>query len=138
MLNREYQLTAEELKKYLEKLLPDYMVPAVYVVLDAMPLSKSGKIEYKLLEKQCYPAMEQKVEIKNAANIKQQGIAQLINTCLSVKVDDVNQDIFTLGAASLEVQRIKQILKEKFMVDITTRHIYAARTVANIEKSLRP
>jgi acyl-coenzyme A synthetase/AMP-(fatty) acid ligase len=38
-----------ELKKYMKSLLPDYMVPSEFVVLDALPLTPSGKVDRKKL-----------------------------------------------------------------------------------------
>jgi acyl-coenzyme A synthetase/AMP-(fatty) acid ligase len=38
-----------ELKKYMKSLLPDYMVPNKFVVLEALPLTPSGKVDRKKL-----------------------------------------------------------------------------------------
>ncbi|MGD2088630.1 MAG: amino acid adenylation domain-containing protein [Candidatus Aminicenantes bacterium] len=38
-----------ELKKYMKSLLPDYMVPSEFVVLEALPLTPSGKVDRKKL-----------------------------------------------------------------------------------------
>src|SRR5205807_3609475 len=41
--------TTQELKKYLQERLPEYMVPALYVLLEKMPLSANGKVDRKAL-----------------------------------------------------------------------------------------
>jgi D-alanine--poly(phosphoribitol) ligase subunit 1 len=38
-----------ELKKYMKSLLPDYMIPSEFVILDALPLTPSGKVDRKKL-----------------------------------------------------------------------------------------
>jgi D-alanine--poly(phosphoribitol) ligase subunit 1 len=43
------EIPAVELKKYMKSLLPDYMVPSEFVVLDALPLTPSGKVDRKKL-----------------------------------------------------------------------------------------
>ena len=41
--------TTDELRAFLRKSLPDYMIPTVFVPLDSLPLNPSGKIDYKAL-----------------------------------------------------------------------------------------
>jgi amino acid adenylation domain-containing protein len=43
------EISEVELKKYMKSLLPDYMVPGEFVVLDALPLTPSGKVDRKKL-----------------------------------------------------------------------------------------
>lgn len=43
------ELTGEEIKDYLRKKLPGYMIPARYIFLDALPLNSSGKVDRKVL-----------------------------------------------------------------------------------------
>lgn len=45
VLKKEAQVTAGNLRKYLQSYLPDYMIPDVFVVLDAFPLTTNGKID---------------------------------------------------------------------------------------------
>ena len=41
--------TADELRRFLKDKLPDHMVPAVFVLLDALPLLSNGKIDRRAL-----------------------------------------------------------------------------------------
>jgi amino acid adenylation domain-containing protein len=45
VLKKDAQVTAGNLRKYLQSYLPDYMIPDVFVVLDAFPLTTNGKID---------------------------------------------------------------------------------------------
>ena len=48
-LNEESQSLADLLQSYLTTRLPDYMVPAYFVVLQSLPLSPNGKVDYRSL-----------------------------------------------------------------------------------------
>ena len=39
----------EQLREFLQEQLPDYMVPAVFLTLEALPLTRNGKIDYRAL-----------------------------------------------------------------------------------------
>lgn len=45
VLKKDAQVSAGNLRKYLQSYLPDYMIPDVFVVLDAFPLTTNGKID---------------------------------------------------------------------------------------------
>ncbi|MCK5920093.1 MAG: amino acid adenylation domain-containing protein, partial [Methylococcales bacterium] len=45
------QPTVAELRAHLKEQLPEYMIPAAYVILEAFPLTPNGKIDHKLLPK---------------------------------------------------------------------------------------
>jgi amino acid adenylation domain-containing protein len=45
----DQEVNISELKNYLSKILPDYMIPSFFISLDKMPMTPSGKIDRKLL-----------------------------------------------------------------------------------------
>ena len=48
--NQGVVLSAAELREYLSRELPDYMVPSYFLFLDEIPLNPNGKVDWKALE----------------------------------------------------------------------------------------
>src|SRR6202166_4930421 len=95
-----------ELRDYLKKELPEYMVPAAFVCMDRLPLSPNGKVDTKAL-----PAPEQRSsEGKDAflapRDSVEQVLAQLWAKVLTLQRVGLNDNFFDLGGHSLLAVRI--------------------------------
>ena len=95
-----------ELRAYLKKELPEYMVPATFVRMDRLPLSPNGKIDTKAL-----PAPEQRSGDAKEAFLAprdsvEQVLAQLWAKLLKVNRVGLNDNFFELGGHSLLAVRI--------------------------------
>jgi pyochelin synthetase len=97
--------TVDELSQFLSTKLPDYMIPAVFLFLDALPLSANGKVDRKALPtpdvasttRMTYVAPQTKIE---------QAIATVFQAVLSLEKVGVNDNFFDLGANSLLITTI--------------------------------
>jgi len=91
--------TADELRAYLKKELPEYMLPAAVVLLDALPLGGSGKVDVRAL-----PAPE---EIKTEADYLaprtslEQELARIWQEVLGLERVGITDNFFELGGDSI-------------------------------------
>ncbi|MFN0056087.1 MAG: non-ribosomal peptide synthetase [Planctomycetales bacterium] len=107
--------TVTELRNYLHEKLPDYMVPAAYVNLDALPLTPNGKVDRKAL-----PAPETRRDqlVEHDENDTPQTamqclLARIWKDVLHVEEVRLYDNFFDLGGSSLALVRaIAQIEKE--------------------------
>ncbi|WP_163864728.1 non-ribosomal peptide synthetase, partial [Myxococcus eversor] len=88
------------LREFLEERLPEYMVPAAFVVLDAFPLSDNGKVERRAL-----PAPELSV-VEGTAEVaprdeKETALATIWAQVLGRPQVSVHEDFFELGGDSI-------------------------------------
>lgn len=45
------KVACEEIEKHCKRYLPEFMIPKQFIILDSMPQTPSGKVNYKVLEK---------------------------------------------------------------------------------------
>jgi amino acid adenylation domain-containing protein len=108
-------LTTSELKTFLAKSLPDYMIPPFFALLDVMPLSPNGKIDRQQLQRL---AAEFKVEPTMHAYVEpttglEERIAAIWAEALGVNQVGLHDNFFDLGGHSLLVMRVYNVLKQE-------------------------
>jgi len=90
-----------ELREHVARSLPQYMVPAAFVVLDAFPLTPNGKIDRKALPAPEAKKAAVKVEYTAPASELESQLATIWQELLSVARVGRSDNIFDLGANSL-------------------------------------
>src|SRR5262249_58769994 len=93
-------LGADVLRNYLSAVLPEYMIPAVYVALDVLPLGPNGKLDRKALP---VPDSEAYASDSNEAPVGEIETALAEIWARVLKIDRVGRydDFFDLGGHSL-------------------------------------
>jgi len=104
--NSDEKYSEASLKEYLKKQLPKYMVPAIFVQLESMPLNTNGKIDRFALPK---PDMQQRgsdesfVEPRNKEEI---GMAKIWAKTLGIEKIGIDDDFFDLGGDSFKAIKL--------------------------------
>jgi amino acid adenylation domain-containing protein len=128
------EVSTDELRGHLSRKLPGYMIPAVFVFLDAFPLTASGKINRLSLP---HPSSAQAVTRKEFVAPRtsaEEILAGIWTDVLNVTEVGVNDDFFGLGGHSLLLARIASRIRESFSVDLSLRVLFEASTVAELAK----
>jgi amino acid adenylation domain-containing protein len=131
---RETSPDVAELRSHLKASLPDYMVPAVFVVMDALPLTPNGKVDRRalpvpesLVVESVYVAPRSPVE---------EILADLWASVLRVPQVGVRSDFFELGGHSLLATQLLSRVRTLFNVDVSLRALFEAPTVAGFAEKL--
>jgi amino acid adenylation domain-containing protein len=93
--------TINELRNYLESKLPHYMVPAAFVVIEAMPLLPNGKVNTKALPELDAIRSAPLEEYVAPANPREEALARIWSEVLGVEQVGVNDNYFVLGGDSI-------------------------------------
>ncbi|MGH3822977.1 MAG: amino acid adenylation domain-containing protein, partial [Pseudonocardiaceae bacterium] len=122
--------SAAELRTHLAAALPDYMVPAVFVTLDELPLSANGKLDRKAL-----PAPDQAAqpvaEYVAPRTTTEQTLAQIWADVLGAERVGIHDNFFELGGDSiLSIQVVSRARRAGVLV--TTKDIFFHQTVAEL------
>jgi acyl carrier protein len=124
------EVTAAELRTHLAAQLPDYMIPAAFVQLEEMPLTRNGKVDRRALPE---PAANQDRSTYVAPNTEvEQMLAGIWAEVLKVERVGLTDNFFEMGGHSLLATRIISRLRELFGVDIPLRSLFEAPTVGGL------
>ncbi|WP_256789099.1 non-ribosomal peptide synthetase [Frankia sp. AvcI1] len=119
--------SAAELRRFVAERLPDYLVPALFVVLDRLPLTANGKLDRAALPEPEFAGAEYRAPRGAAEQVLAQVYAEVLDT-ERIGVDD---DFFASGGDS--IRSIQVVARARARgVEITTREIFDNRTVARL------
>jgi amino acid adenylation domain-containing protein len=122
-----------EFAAYLASRLPDYMVPARWLELKALPLTPSGKIDRNALPPPT-PSATQTAAIRIAPRTPlEASIAAVWSRVIGLPDVGVEDPLFALGADSLQVFRIAAQLDQEG-VAVTARDLMRNPTIASLAK----
>ncbi len=121
--------TAVELRRDLAQYLPDYMVPADVVTLDALPLTVNGKIDRRALPE---PKPVQATAYVAPRTPLESTIAELWAEVLGVEQVGVNDNFFALGGHSLMATQLISRVRLVCQVELPLRQLFDAPTVAGL------
>ncbi len=118
---------AAELRDFLGARLPEYMVPPAFVVLEALPLTPSGKVDRRGLPAPDAAAGEAYVAPRTPT---EEVLAQIYGEVLRVERVGVRDDFFALGGHSLLATQVVSRVRRVLGVEVPLRAVFAAPTVA--------
>jgi amino acid adenylation domain-containing protein len=126
--------SAATLKSFLKTRLPDFMVPSAVMLLEAFPLSPSGKINRRALPA---PIETRGVDISVAPTqpVEQQ-IADIWKEVLHVDRVGIDDNFFDLGGSSLLIARVHAKLSETLPSTLTIVDMFKFPTVRALAASL--
>ncbi|MDG9929548.1 non-ribosomal peptide synthase/polyketide synthase, partial [Pseudomonas sp. GD04042] len=113
---------AERLKRALAERLPEYMVPAQFVRLDALPLTPSGKLDRKALPE---PRWQARGHVP-PRDERERRLAAIWQEVLGLPRIGLDDDFFALGGHSLLATRIVSRVRQAFDVDLPLRSLFEA------------
>ncbi|MFD6158646.1 non-ribosomal peptide synthase/polyketide synthase [Nocardia sp. NPDC060256] len=108
--------------------LPGYMVPAAYVVLDALPVNASGKLDRSALPAPVRP----NTEYHAPATPTEQAVARVFGEVLGRERVGRDDDFFTLGGNSLVATQVAARLGTDLGCLLGVREVFTATTVAEL------
>lgn len=100
-----------DLRRFLQERLPDYMVPSIFMVLDAMPLTPSGKIDRRALPPPEGRRPDLDVAFAAPATELERQIAQIWQDALQVSAVGLHDNFFDLGGHSLLLAQVYERIR---------------------------
>jgi amino acid adenylation domain-containing protein len=126
----------QELRAFLKPQLPDYMLPAAFVLLDTLPLTLNGKVNHTAL-----PIPDQtRSDLAGAYVAPRTPIEEVLvgiwADVLRLRQIGVEDNFFGLGGHSLLATQVIARLREAFQVELPVRALFEAPTPAGLAERI--
>ncbi|GAA2657880.1 hypothetical protein GCM10010436_89570 [Paractinoplanes durhamensis] len=121
-----------EVRSWVAQRLPDYLVPAVVVMLDALPRSASGKVDRNALPE---PVIDRDVE--RPGTVLQELLATLFAEVLGIDEVGVEEGFFALGGDSIVALQLVSRARAAGL-DLSARQVFEHQTVAALAQVVVP
>jgi amino acid adenylation domain-containing protein len=131
----EQDVNANELRQFLEKELPSYMIPHQLYQVDELPLTGSGKLDRRRLGKMALRESGPRDDTQ-ASNELEQAVSNIWLEVLNLERLGVYENFFELGGTSLPALQIVARCEQAFDIELPLAGFFADPTVAGLAEMI--
>lgn len=128
-------LNIDALRSFLKHKLPEFMMPAAFVFLDALPLTANGKVNRQALAA-LTPENANRSAFVAPRSAVEKTIAGVWRDVLEVERVGMHDNFFDLGGHSLRAARVVSRLNELFQRDLPLQDLFDTPTVAALAERI--
>ncbi|MES2740502.1 MAG: amino acid adenylation domain-containing protein [Pseudomonadota bacterium] len=127
---------AQALREHLAQHLPHYMVPAVLVELDSLPLNPNGKVDRKALAaRRTDLAQPRRRHVAPRTSTEQQ-VAAIWSAVLALPEPGIEDSFFSLGGHSLLATQVISRIRTGFKLELPLRAVFEFPTIAQLARAI--
>ena len=126
-------LDTSELRRQLINVLPDYMVPAHFMLLDEMPLTPNGKVDRKALP---MPTWQASNTYEPPRNQLEEMLTSLWAETLGLTLVGIRDNFFEIGGDSISATRILNHIQKNLSIEVPLGVLFKASTIADLSDYL--
>lgn len=128
-------INIKELRAYLLKYLPDYMIPTYFMLIDKIPLTPNNKLDRKALSSPSAENLYRK-EYEAPKSDLERTLVNIWEEVFEISKIGVNDDFFDLGGYSLKAMKIVSKAK-KVGINLIINDIFHHLTIKNIARNVK-
>jgi acyl carrier protein len=125
-----------ELRRFLQELLPNYMIPAAFVLLPALPLTPNGKVDRRALPKPDSVRRESDAAYVAPESQLEQTIAGVWQDVLQIEMVGLDDNFFDIGGSSIHVVQVHGRLREQIGRDLPILDLFKYPTIGSLARHL--
>jgi acyl carrier protein len=130
------QPTFTELRNFIAACLPDYMVPAIFVKMETLPLNPNGKIDRAALPEPDVGNMLRDDAFAESRTPIEKRMAEILAALLGLDQVSAEDNFFLLGGHSLLGAQLIARVRDVFGVELSLRSLFDAPTVAKLSAQI--
>ena len=124
--------TVNDLREFLSKELPEYMLPAIFVSLDALPYASSGKVNRLALPAPDESNMLRDQVFHQPSSATEERVSAIVASLLGLPRVGVDDNFFYLGGNSLFGTQLIARLRDAFQVEVPLLSLFDHPTVSEL------
>jgi amino acid adenylation domain-containing protein len=121
-----------ELRTWLNKRLPDYMIPSTWMFLEAFPLAPNGKVDRRALPPPSSSRPELNTVFAFPRTPIESRLAQIWSEVLSIDQVGIHDNFFDLGGHSVAATQVVSRVIKKFQLELPVQSLFQSPTVAEM------
>jgi amino acid adenylation domain-containing protein len=125
-----------DFRAFLREKLPEYMIPAVFLTLDALPLTQNGKLDRKALPDPDMSRIRREVEIVLPETPTQEMLAEIWAEVLGLERIGIRDNFFDIGGNSLAATRVTFRLSKSLGFHLPVRALFAHPTIDSLARRI--
>lgn len=125
-----------DIRRFLAEHLPGYMIPAIYVTLERLPLTPSGKIDHRALPAPSLERTEGEEAAEAPDTLLGLTVAGAISALLGVASVGLQDNFFELGGNSLHATQLISRLRDALGIELPLQMLFQATTVADLVRGI--
>jgi natural product biosynthesis luciferase-like monooxygenase protein len=118
------------LRGLLRTRLPEYMVPAVFLLVDEIPLTPGGKVDRAGLSRRISRSAKSRVPLVGPRTPLEKQLVEIWRQVLGLDAVGVTQNFFDIGGHSLSAMQVVSSVRDSLRVELSLRHLYESPTIA--------
>ncbi|MDQ2888378.1 MAG: amino acid adenylation domain-containing protein [Chloroflexota bacterium] len=130
------QVTEKSLHDILATCLPDYMIPSIFVQLEALPLTSNGKVDRVALPVPDTTNIIRDSDIMAPSTPLEKWLADIMTTLLGLDQIGLDENFFMLGGHSLLGTQIITRVSNEVGVDLPLRALFEAPTIRRLSAEI--
>ncbi|HEY0602555.1 MAG TPA: amino acid adenylation domain-containing protein, partial [Herpetosiphonaceae bacterium] len=128
-------LGSDSLRRFLHDKLPEYMIPAAFVTLDALPLSPNGKVDRKALPAPDTSRPELEAAFVPPQTPEEQALAEIWQLVLGLERVGVHDNFFALGGDSMRSIRVLSQARDRGL-SLSLQQLFQHQTIGELARAL--
>jgi surfactin family lipopeptide synthetase A len=125
----------QELRRFMEERLPEYMVPNIFMRLEQLPLTPNGKIDRNALPRELHIESVEHMFVAPRTRTEEV-LCEIWMEVLGLTRIGIHDNFFRLGGHSLSAIKVLARIEEQWHTQLSLRSLFEESTIAEVAKSI--
>jgi amino acid adenylation domain-containing protein len=136
VLEANTRLGHRAMQDFLRQLLPEYMIPAIFVTVSSLPITSNGKVDRDRLPHPDETNTLTDPVLDEARTLVQEKLVSIVSGLLNLQNVGIHENFFFLGGNSLLGTQIIASVRDTFDVDLSLLTLFEGPTVAQLSAEI--